>query len=192
MTTHVDTEDIQTTRGEKVLAVVLTVFLLIGGIWAYEKLEIGHGYVAPSYTPAERAAISTYDAAQQRLYATRSAVGRAQNELELSREAYRTAIEAHQPSAKLGASYHADSARFRAAQAAERSASAAVGKPRPPRRPRNTAPRRQPKRARATTRATPSSSASASCSRSYRWRSSCSRGCADRATSRSRLRFSAR
>src|SRR6185295_11624735 len=125
-TTQVDTEDIQTTRGEKVLAVVLTVFLLIGGIWAYEKLEVSHGYVAPSYTPAEQAAISKYDAAQQRLYSTRAAVGRAQNELELSREAYRTAIEAHQPSAKLGASYHTDTARFRAAQAAERSASAAL------------------------------------------------------------------
>ena len=126
MTIHVDTEDIETTRGEKVLAVVLTVFLLIGGVWAYQKLEIGDGYVAPSYTAAEKSAISTYDAAQRRLYAAQTAVGRAQNELELSREAYRTAIEAHQPSAKLGARYHADSARFRAAQAKRRSASADV------------------------------------------------------------------
>lgn len=126
MAIHFDTEDIETTRGEKVLAVVLTVFLLIGGVWAYQKLEIGNGYVAPSYTPAEKSAISTYDAAQQRLYSTRTAVGRTQNQLELSREAYRTAIEAHEPSSKLGARYRADSARFRAAQAARRSASAAV------------------------------------------------------------------
>ena len=126
MTIQVDNEEIQTTRGEKALALVLTVFLLIGGIWAYEKLEIHHGYVQPSYTPAEQAAISTYDAAQQRLYVSRSAVGRAQNRLVLSREAYRTAIEAHQPSAKLGARYRADSRRLEAAQAAERAASSAV------------------------------------------------------------------
>ncbi len=47
MTTHVDTDDIQTTRGEKLLALVMTVFLLIGGIWAYDRLEVQHGYVAP-------------------------------------------------------------------------------------------------------------------------------------------------
>ena len=125
-TTQVENEDIQTTRGEKVLALVLTAFLLIGGIWAYTKLEIHHGYAAPSYTPAERAAISAHDAAQQQLYAAQNAVARTQNQLELSREAYRTALEAHQPSAKLAASYHADSARFHAAQAAERTAAAAV------------------------------------------------------------------
>lgn len=126
MTTHIENDDIQTTRGEKVLAVVLTVFLLIGGIWAYTKLEIHHGYVSPSYTAAERTAISTYEAAQQRSFAAHSAVSEAQSRLELSREAYRTALEAHQPSAALGRRYHADSARFAGAQAAERSADAAV------------------------------------------------------------------
>ena len=126
MTTHIENDDIQTTRGEKVLAVVLTVFLLIGGIWAYTKLEIHHAYAAPSYTPAEQRAISTYEAAQQRSFTARNAVDSAQNRLELSREAYRTALEAHQPSARLAARYHADTARFSAAQAAERAADAAV------------------------------------------------------------------
>jgi hypothetical protein len=126
MTSQIENDEIQTTRGEKVLALVLTVFLLIGCIWAYSKLEIHHGYRAPSYTSVERTAISTDNAAQQRLYAAQSAVAEVQNRLELSREAYRTALEAHQPSAKLAARYHADSARFDSAQAAERAAAGAV------------------------------------------------------------------
>ena len=40
MATHaVDVDEIQTTRGEKGLAVVLAVFILIGLVWAYDKLD---------------------------------------------------------------------------------------------------------------------------------------------------------
>jgi len=116
VTTHVDIDEIQTTRGEKVLALVMTVFLLIGAIWAYDRLEVHHGYVAPSYTPEEQAAISTANAARQRLFTAEQRARSARSELELSREAYRTALEAHQPSAKLGARYHQDTAAFEAAQ----------------------------------------------------------------------------
>jgi hypothetical protein len=126
VTTHVDTEDIQTTRGEKVLALVMTVFLLIGGIWAYDRLEVHHGYVRPSYTPAERAAISANEQARQRLFRAQASVQRTRNALEISREAYRTAIEAHQPTAKLGARYRRDNDRFEAAQAEEQRARAQV------------------------------------------------------------------
>ena len=126
MTTHVDIDDIQTTRGEKFLALVMTVFLLIGGIWAYDRLEVSHGYVAPVYSPAERAAISANDAAQERFSAAQERVQTARNELEISREAYRTAIEAGQPSTKLGVRYRRDTNRFETAQAAERSARAEV------------------------------------------------------------------
>ena len=126
MTTHVDIDEIQTTRGEKFLALVMSVFLLIGGIWAYDRLEVHHGYVAPVYSPAEKAAISANDAARQRLFAAQERVANTRNELEISREAYRTAIEAGQPSAKLGVRYRRDTQRFEAAQAAERSARAEV------------------------------------------------------------------
>src|SRR5919106_1703210 len=37
--THVDVEEIQTTKSEKLLAVVLAGFLLVGGIWAYQKVD---------------------------------------------------------------------------------------------------------------------------------------------------------
>ena len=34
-----DVEDLQTTRTEKLLAVVLTAFLLVGGVWTYTKID---------------------------------------------------------------------------------------------------------------------------------------------------------
>jgi hypothetical protein len=124
--TQVDIGDIQTTRGEKLLAVVMTVFLLIGGIWAYDRLEIRNSYAPPSYTRAERIAISQNDAAQNRLFAAQERVVNEQSQLELAREAYRTAIEAHQPSAALGARYRRETTQFNAAQAAVRRARAEV------------------------------------------------------------------
>jgi hypothetical protein len=126
VTTHVDIDDIQTTRGEKVLALVMMVFLLIGGIWAYSRLEVHHGYIPPSYTPAEQRAISANEAARQRLLAANQRVRTARNELEISREAYRTAIEAHQPSTKLGVRYRQDNTSFEAAQAVQQRAQAEV------------------------------------------------------------------
>jgi hypothetical protein len=126
VTTHVDIEDIRTTRGEKLLAVVMTAFLLIGGIWAYDHLEVHHGYVAPSYTRAEQTAIAANETARQRLFTVEALVRSVRNDLEISREAYRTAIEARQPTAKLAARYGRDTERFEAAQAEQRRARAEV------------------------------------------------------------------
>ena len=39
MSTRLDVEDVQTTKGEKLLAVVLAIFLLIGGVWTYVKID---------------------------------------------------------------------------------------------------------------------------------------------------------
>ncbi len=117
MTTHVELDDIQTTRGEKLLALVMTVFLLIGGIWAYDRLERGHGYTPPAYTAAEQARIARAEAAQRRVFESRRAVDRERGQLEIAREAYRTAIEAGQPSARLGARYQSENAQFHAAEA---------------------------------------------------------------------------
>jgi hypothetical protein len=39
MTTRIDTEEIASTRSEKFLAVILTVFILIGAGWAYVKTD---------------------------------------------------------------------------------------------------------------------------------------------------------
>src|SRR4030095_5070500 len=39
MSTRVEVEEIQTTPSERLLAVVLAIFLLIGGIWTYDRIE---------------------------------------------------------------------------------------------------------------------------------------------------------
>ena len=39
MSARVDIEDVEATKSEKLLAVVLAVFLLIGGVWAYVKID---------------------------------------------------------------------------------------------------------------------------------------------------------
>ena len=39
LSTHVDVEEIQTTKSEKLLALVLAGFLLVGGLWSYQKVD---------------------------------------------------------------------------------------------------------------------------------------------------------
>ena len=39
MSTRADVEELQITRTEKLLAAVLTAFLLIGGIWTYTRID---------------------------------------------------------------------------------------------------------------------------------------------------------
>lgn len=56
MSTRVNAEEIQSTRTERFLAVVLAVFLLIGAVWFYVKL---HEWVAPDvHTAASEAAVA--------------------------------------------------------------------------------------------------------------------------------------
>ena len=46
-----DVEDIQTTRTEKLLAVVFAAFLLLGGVWTYQKIDdvVRHHVPVPSF-----------------------------------------------------------------------------------------------------------------------------------------------
>ena len=61
MATHtVDVDEIQTTRGEKVLALVLAVFILIGLVWAYDKLD-QRSFYSIEPTAAEQDAIGLYN-----------------------------------------------------------------------------------------------------------------------------------
>ena len=97
--TRVDRDDIEVTSTEKLLALVLTVFFLIGGVWVYSKLdEIGESaYRRPEtfYTPSERTAVAR---AEQRARSSGRAPSSTSNvtreELELARESYRTALDA--------------------------------------------------------------------------------------------------
>src|SRR5439155_5723358 len=80
VSTRVDVEEIQTTKGEKLLAVVLAAFLLIGGIWVYAKIDDAVRTTSPpdySYrgTPEEQAAVTRYRTAVGDLGRARSAAG---------------------------------------------------------------------------------------------------------------------
>ena len=105
----VDVEEIQTTKSEKLLAVVLAIFLLIGVVWTYQKLDDWAARtVAPvqvELSPADQAAIAWSTAANQRFAAAQTDALTAQSDMELKREAYRTALDAGQPAKALELDY---------------------------------------------------------------------------------------
>jgi flagellar biogenesis protein FliO len=110
MSALLDVEDVQTTRGEKLLAVVLTIFLLIGGVWTYQKIDdVVRDTSAPDYsyrgTPAEQAAVARLNAAQRRSQGSVNEQARATQNLELRREAYRTALDEGRRAPQLRQAY---------------------------------------------------------------------------------------
>lgn len=120
--THaVDVEEIQTTRGEKALAIVLGIFLLVGLVWGYTKLDTRDPFGERAALSGEdRAAIAAYDAALAELSAAEAAAAEALADLELKRERYRTALDAGQPARKLRREYRAaEQARSNAAARSE-------------------------------------------------------------------------
>jgi hypothetical protein len=133
--TLVDSEDIETTKSEKLLAVVLVVFMLIGGIWTYEKIDdwvaqaVDPTEVASS--PAEDAAVARLNDAQFRLERATDHEVRARSELELRREEYRTALDAGEPASRLEREYSSAQATFGAARAERLQAEQAVAAARP-------------------------------------------------------------
>jgi flagellar biogenesis protein FliO len=131
MTMRLDVEDVQTTKGEKLLAVVLAIFLLIGGVWAYAKIDDAvQTSRSPDYsyrgTPPEQAAVAREDEARQRFMRASRGLRLATNELELRREAFRTALEAHRPATQLGSAYDQAQARLAQARRNQRAAQKAV------------------------------------------------------------------
>jgi hypothetical protein len=119
MTTRVEVEEIESTKSEKALAVVLTVFLLIGAIWTYTKLDdLARGSAASvGMTPAEYDAVDRGRAADIRRLQAQEAVGLAQRELVLAREAYRTALDAGEKARALAHGYELARVRYAGAQA---------------------------------------------------------------------------
>lgn len=112
--------EIETTGAEKVLAVVLALFIAIGAVWAYVKLdEVAKPDPNYLYSPDEkllgpkefsvmeshRQAVSSVQTARRE---RRAVVHR----LEFRREAYRTALDAGEPSTELRAEYESAQARL--------------------------------------------------------------------------------
>ena len=135
MSTRVDVEEIQTTRSEKVLALVLMVFLLIGGIWAYQRIDddvrdaVGVDRVTP--TAEQQAAIDRLDQAHLELERTNQELRVARDNLELRREVYRTALDAGRQAPTLERAYIRAQARLGRARTAVGEAQRAVAAARP-------------------------------------------------------------
>lgn len=115
MRIRADVDDIQTTKTEKLLAVVLAAFLLLGAIWTYQKLDdVVRSHVS---VPAYAIGPAGQRLQQASVRMERAAAGqrRALQDLELRREAYRTALDAGDPAPRLEAAYNAAQERLEAA-----------------------------------------------------------------------------
>ena len=102
MSARVDVEDVQTTKGEKLLAVVLDVFLLIGGIWALPEDRRRTSARRPQHRitpiveprPSRQLVARLPGGADRRLRrAERAAAARRGTTSPFRREAYRTALD---------------------------------------------------------------------------------------------------
>jgi hypothetical protein len=125
---RVDVEEIQTTKSEKVLAVVLAIFLLIGGLWAYARLDDWARATVdrPQATASESAAIARFSEANVRLAAAQDFERQALEDLELAREGYRTALDAGAPAEALERRYASAETAYADAKTALRNAEAAA------------------------------------------------------------------
>jgi hypothetical protein len=131
MSTQIDLEEIETTRSEKLLALVLAVFLLIGGLWIYYKLDDipakpdYNSYPDEDVRPADLAALDRHDRLVRNVSRASRAERRARTQLEVRREAYRTALDAGLPAGALELSYNEAQREYAAAQQRTRRANAA-------------------------------------------------------------------
>jgi hypothetical protein len=135
MSTRVEVEDIQTTKSEKLLAVVLAIFLLIGGVWTYQRIDDGVreavGAGALHASPAEQESLGRLEEAEARRIAAAQELSSARDDLELRREAYRTALDAGRSAPALERRYQEAQARLGRAQAELSRARAALAAAQP-------------------------------------------------------------
>ncbi len=130
--------EIETSTAEKVLAVVLAIFIAIGAFWTYDKLdEVAepaislHRPNAALLDRGEMAAIDRHREAEGATGDARREYRAATRQLEISREAYRTALDAGEPSAELQDEYEAAQARFASASRELKAANAVEARTEP-------------------------------------------------------------
>lgn len=135
MATRVDVEEIQTTKSEKLLAVVLAIFILIGSVWAYQEIDDAvrpaSGFEELAPPPPDDPAVTRYEQAQEELLIARQRARAARDELELRREAYRTALDEGRRAPALERAYRGAQRRLARADAALADAREAVRAARP-------------------------------------------------------------
>jgi hypothetical protein len=131
--------EIETSATERLLAVVLAVFIAIGAIWGYVKLdEVAEKDSTSTYVPDQKlidrgefAAIQRHRQAIRSVDMARSDRRAATRALELRREAYRTALDAGEPSAELRREYESARARLTATSSELAGATAVKAQTRP-------------------------------------------------------------
>ena len=121
MTTRVDVEEIEITRGERLLALVLAAFLLVGALWAYFELNLADDPrpfrdPAAQLSASERATLDRADVATDRAAAARARVSDRRRLLVDSREAYRTALDEGRRDPELERRYRQAQTRHEASQ----------------------------------------------------------------------------
>ena len=133
MSTRVEIEDLEATKSEKLLAVVMAAFLLMAGIWAYTKIDdyVQDAVDPPALSTSQRADITRVEQAQVAASRASGAERRAREELVFRREAYRTALDAGRPAAVLERRYDRAQANYAAARGARAEAFARVAAARP-------------------------------------------------------------
>jgi hypothetical protein len=111
--------EVETSTAEKVLAFVLAIFIVIGAFWVYDKLDDVaqpetslHRPNAALLDRGEMAAIDRHRRAEVAAGDAQRAHRAATHQMEIRREAYRTALDAGEPSTALRAEYEAARARF--------------------------------------------------------------------------------
>jgi hypothetical protein len=131
-TAAVDVEEIGATRSEKLLAVVLAVFIAIGGVWAYVELDDwARAAFSPSIAVADRTAVQRLRVVEDRFARADAVEGAALDALVLAREAYRTALDADRPADRLRLAYVGRERAYESAKERTRAASASAAALRP-------------------------------------------------------------
>ncbi len=149
MTTRVEADEIHITRSEKALAVVLAIFMLIGGLWLYfeplDRVEGFDSYQPVAQTAREAGATSKREDAVAALRRARLAENAARRNLEVRREAYRTELDAGRSGASSETAFRRAERDFVEAERRTRRSAVMATRTRPPaeRAQRNLAARQQ-------------------------------------------------
>lgn len=129
MSARFDLEDIQASKTEKFLAGVLAVFCLIGGVWAYQKIDDKVAERIKLDAPvsaADEAAIQRHLEAEDRVFSLQERAGQARRNVEFRREEYRTALDEGRRAPQLERSYREAQAQLAATERQLRAAQAEV------------------------------------------------------------------
>ena len=94
MSTRVETEEIESTRSEKLLAVLMGVFLLVGAVWFYVQVPAWVDEAVPrADTTVAQSALDAQTRAQEARWDAETERDERRGELDIAREEYKVALQ---------------------------------------------------------------------------------------------------